>query len=145
MGMCEATCHGRPRRRPPTPLRAAVRWQGGNARGTFRGHARPVAALHRGKKESRSTAMLWLLAGAILGWLANIEMAADRRRSLALNVAAGIVGALLAGSLVTLPLEPQTLGSNDVSPGPLLVASLGAIIPLSIVHPFKAEGAPWKP
>src|SRR4030095_7030906 len=106
------------RRRPPTPRRAAVRWQGGNARGTFPRHARPLAAaLHRGKKESRMNPMLWLLAGAILGWLATIEMAADRRLSLALNVAAGIVGALLAGSLVTLPLEPQTLGSSDLSLG----------------------------
>jgi uncharacterized membrane protein YeaQ/YmgE (transglycosylase-associated protein family) len=86
--------------------------------------------------------MLWLLAGAILGWLANIEMAADRGLSLALNVAAGIVGALLAGSLVTLPLEPQALGSSDVSLGPLLAASLGAIILLAIVNLFRLKGAP---
>ena len=86
--------------------------------------------------------LLWLLAGAILGWLANAEMAADRQLSLALNVASGIIGAMLAGSLVTLPFEPQALGSSDLSLGPLLVASLGAIILLAIVNLFRLKGTP---
>ena len=86
--------------------------------------------------------MLWLLAGAILGWLATIEMAADRRLSLALNVAAGIAGALLAGSLVTLPFEPETMGSSDWNLGSLLMASLGAIILLVVVNLFRLRGAP---
>ena len=86
--------------------------------------------------------MLWLLAGAILGWLANMEMAGDRGASLAINVAAGAVGSLLAGSLITLPFEPDTLVSGDLSLGTLLVASLGAIILLAIVNLFRLKGAP---
>ncbi len=86
--------------------------------------------------------MLWLLAGVILGWLATIEMAADRRLSLALNVAAGIAGALLAGSLVTLPFAPETLSSSEWNLGSLLMASLGAIILLVVVNLFRLKGAP---
>ena len=86
--------------------------------------------------------MLWLLAGAILGWLATIEMAADRRLSLALNVAAGIAGAMLAGSLVTMPFEPETMSSSDWNLGSLLMASLGAIILLVVVNLFRLKGAP---
>lgn len=86
--------------------------------------------------------MLWLLAGALLGWLANIEMAADRRMSLALNVAAGVAGALLAGSLVTLPFDADALASTEWSMGSLLSASLGAIIFLALVNLFRLKGAP---
>jgi uncharacterized membrane protein YeaQ/YmgE (transglycosylase-associated protein family) len=86
--------------------------------------------------------MLWLLAGAILGWLANMEMGGDRGSSLAVNVAAGAAGALLAGSLITLPFEPDTLASGDLSLGTLLVASLGAIILIAIVNLFRLKGAP---
>jgi uncharacterized membrane protein YeaQ/YmgE (transglycosylase-associated protein family) len=86
--------------------------------------------------------MLWLLAGAVLGWLANVEMAADRGRSLALNVAAGAAGSLLAGSLITLPFESDALISGNLSLGALLVASLGAIILLAIVNLFRLKGAP---
>src|SRR6185369_9003789 len=66
--------------------------------------------------------MLWLVAGGILGWLANIEMGTDRRGSLALNVASGVIGALVAGGLLTLPLEPDAVRSGDLSLGALLVA-----------------------
>lgn len=86
--------------------------------------------------------MLWLLAGALLGWLANIEMAADRRMSLALNVAAGVAGALLAGLLVTLPFDADALVATEWSLGSLLVASLGAILFLALVNLFRLKGAP---
>jgi uncharacterized membrane protein YeaQ/YmgE (transglycosylase-associated protein family) len=86
--------------------------------------------------------MLWLLAGAILGWLATIEMAADRRLSLALNVVAGVAGALLAGWLVTLPFAPEILSSSEWDIGSLLVSSLGAIIVLVLVNLFRLKGAP---
>ena len=86
--------------------------------------------------------MLWLVAGGILGWLANIEIGTDRRGSLALNVASGAVGALLAGSLLTLPLEPDALRSADLSLGALLVAALGSVLALALVNLFRLRGAP---
>jgi uncharacterized membrane protein YeaQ/YmgE (transglycosylase-associated protein family) len=86
--------------------------------------------------------MLWLLAGAVLGWLANVEMAADRGRSLALNVAAGAAGALLAGTLITVPFEPDAVISGELNLGALLVASLGAIILLAIANLWRLKDAP---
>lgn len=86
--------------------------------------------------------MLWLVAGGILGWLANVEMGADRRGSLALNVACGILGALIAGSLLVLPFDPEAVRSGELSVGSLLVASLGAIIVLALVNLSRLRGAP---
>ncbi len=86
--------------------------------------------------------MLWLVAGGILGWLANIEMGADRRGSLALNVVSGAAGALVAGSLLALPFEPGAMRSGELSVGALFVASLGAILVLALVNLFRLRGAP---
>ena len=86
--------------------------------------------------------MLWLVAGGILGWLANAEIGTDRRGSLALNVASGAIGALAAGSLLTLSLEPDAVRSSDLSLGALLLASLGSILALALVNLFRLRGAP---
>ena len=86
--------------------------------------------------------MLWLLAGAVLGWLVNVEMAGDRGRALALNVAAGAAGALLAGTLITVPFEPDAVISGELNLGALLVASLGAIILLAIANLWRLKDAP---
>ena len=91
---------------------------------------------------SEMNPMLWLVAGGVLGWLANIEMGADRKTSLALNVLTGVAGALIAGTLVTSPLEPGAVGSGDLSLGGVLVASLGAILVLALVNLFRLKDAP---
>ena len=83
--------------------------------------------------------LLWLAAGGIL---ANIEMGADRRRSLALNVLVGVAGALVAGMVLSSPVESETLTSSDLSVGALLIASLGAILVLALVNLFRLKDAP---
>jgi uncharacterized membrane protein YeaQ/YmgE (transglycosylase-associated protein family) len=82
--------------------------------------------------------MLWLVAGSLLGWLANLEMGADRRSSLTLNVLAGVTGSLLAGTLLA-PFEPDALAASEVNLGALLVASLGAILLLAVVNLFRLK------
>ena len=70
-----------------------------------------------------------VVVGGILGWLAAIVMRADGARDVALNVAAGIAGALLTG-LVVGPL----LGFGNILEGrynvDALLASLGGTIVL---------------
>ena len=75
-----------------------------------------------------------LIVGGILGWLASIVMRTDGQQGIFLNIVVGIVGALLAGFIIT-PLlggAPITSGAFDIRS--LLVSFLGAIVLLAIVN-----------
>ncbi len=75
-----------------------------------------------------------LIVGGIIGWLASIVMRTDGQQGIILNIVVGIVGALLAGFLLT-PLlggAPITSGAFDIRS--LLVSFLGAVILLAIVN-----------
>jgi len=78
--------------------------------------------------------IIMLIVGGILGWLASIIMKTDAQQGVILNVAVGIVGALLAGFLLSpyFGIPPITSGAFSVS---ALVLSLGgAVILLGIVN-----------
>lgn len=81
-----------------------------------------------------------LIVGGILGWLASIVMRTDAQQGVFLNVVVGIVGALLAGFILT-PLlggAPITSGAFDIRS--LLVSFLGGVILLAIVN-FVRRGS----
>lgn len=83
------------------------------------------------------TLILVLIVGGIIGWLASIVMRTDAQQGILLNVVVGIVGAFIAGALVT-PLiggAPITSGSFDVLS--LFASFLGAVILLAIVNLFR--------
>lgn len=81
--------------------------------------------------------ILVIVVGGILGWLASIVMRTDAQQGVLLNVVVGIVGAFLAG-LVLSPLFglPSILGGS-FSLGALLVSLGGAIILLAIINLFR--------
>jgi uncharacterized membrane protein YeaQ/YmgE (transglycosylase-associated protein family) len=75
-----------------------------------------------------------LIVGGILGWLASILMRTDGQQGLFLNIVVGIVGAMLAGFLIT-PFfggAPITDGAFDIKS--LFVSFLGAVVLLGIVN-----------
>lgn len=81
--------------------------------------------------------IILLIVGGIIGWLASMVMRTDGQQGIILNVVVGIVGALLAGFLVT-PLiggAPITSGSFDVMS--LISSFIGAVILLAIVNLFR--------
>ncbi|GGC17320.1 transglycosylase [Novosphingobium marinum] len=83
------------------------------------------------------TLVLVLVIGGIIGWLASILMRTDAQQGILLNIVVGIVGALLAGFIVT-PLiggAPITSGSFDLLS--LVASFLGAVILLAIVNLFR--------
>lgn len=75
-----------------------------------------------------------LVVGGVLGWLASIVMRTDGQQGLFLNIVVGVVGALLAGYLITpfLGGAPITTGAFDVKS--LFVSFLGAVVLLGIVN-----------
>lgn len=81
--------------------------------------------------------ILILIVGGILGWLASLLMRTDAQQGIFLNIVVGIVGAFLAGFLVT-PLiggAPITSGSFDIRS--LIASFIGAVILLAIVNMFR--------
>jgi uncharacterized membrane protein YeaQ/YmgE (transglycosylase-associated protein family) len=79
--------------------------------------------------------IVWLIAGAIIGWLASQLM--GKREGLVLNIIVGIVGAFLAGLVLTPLLGIGTINSGNFSLPALLVSLVGAIALLAIVSFFQ--------
>ena len=81
--------------------------------------------------------ILWIIIGGILGWGASIIMHTNAQQGLFLNIIVGIVGALVAGFLLTPLFGIGTINQNNFSLPSLLVSLLGAIILLAIVNLFR--------
>lgn len=80
--------------------------------------------------------LIWLIVGGVVGWLASIIMRTDGQQGILLNVIVGIVGALLAGFIISPMVGIGTI-NEGVTLGTFLVSLVGAIILLAIVNLFR--------
>jgi uncharacterized membrane protein YeaQ/YmgE (transglycosylase-associated protein family) len=80
--------------------------------------------------------LVWLIVGGVVGWLASIIMRTDAQQGILLNVVVGIVGALLAGFIVSPMLGVGTI-NEGISIATFLVSLVGAVILLAIVNLFR--------
>jgi uncharacterized membrane protein YeaQ/YmgE (transglycosylase-associated protein family) len=78
--------------------------------------------------------IVWLILGGVIGWLASLVMRTDAQQGIFLNIVVGIVGALLAGFIISPILGAGTINQNDFSIGALVVSFIGAVILLAIVN-----------
>ncbi|TSD02596.1 MAG: transglycosylase [Parcubacteria group bacterium Athens0714_16] len=76
--------------------------------------------------------ILWIIFGAIVGWVASLVMGTND--SLVLNIILGIVGAMLGGWLMSFLGESGVTGFNLYS---MFVALIGAIILITIVKAIR--------
>ena len=81
--------------------------------------------------------ILWIIIGGILGWIASMIMRTNAQQGLVLNIIVGIVGALVAGLVLTPLFGIGTINQSNFSLPALLVSLLGAIILLAIVNLFR--------
>jgi uncharacterized membrane protein YeaQ/YmgE (transglycosylase-associated protein family) len=84
--------------------------------------------------------MTWILiiiVGGILGWLASKVMRTDAQQGIFLNIVVGIIGAALAGFLLSPLLGIPTINSGDFSLGALAISFVGAVVLLAIVNLFR--------
>jgi uncharacterized membrane protein YeaQ/YmgE (transglycosylase-associated protein family) len=81
--------------------------------------------------------IVWLVVGGIIGWIASLMMKTDAQQGVFLNVIVGIVGAALAGFVISPLLGIPTINQDQFSIGSLLVSLLGAVILLAIVNLFR--------
>jgi uncharacterized membrane protein YeaQ/YmgE (transglycosylase-associated protein family) len=80
--------------------------------------------------------LVWLIVGGVVGWLASIIMRTDAQQGILLNVVVGIVGALLAGFIIS-PLIGVGTINEGISIATFLISLLGAVILLAIVNLFR--------
>ena len=74
--------------------------------------------------------IVWLLVGALIGWLASMVMRTDAQQGALLNIVVGIVGAIIGGWIMSAFGGPGVTGFNIPS---LLVSILGAVVLLFLV------------
>ena len=79
--------------------------------------------------------IVWIIVGGILGWVASMIM--RTRGGLLVNIIVGIVGAFIAGLVLTPLFGIGTINQNHFSFPALMVSLLGAIILLAIVGLFQ--------
>lgn len=79
--------------------------------------------------------IVWILFGALVGWLASMVMRTDAQQGPLLNIIVGVVGAFLGGFIANmLNLGGSTINNNDFSISGLVVSFVGAVILLAIVN-----------
>ncbi len=79
--------------------------------------------------------ILWLLFGALVGWLASLVMRTDAQQGAILNIVVGIVGAFLGGLIFgALGIGGASINNSDFSLPSLLVSFVGAVVLLGIVN-----------
>jgi uncharacterized membrane protein YeaQ/YmgE (transglycosylase-associated protein family) len=78
--------------------------------------------------------IVWLILGGIIGWIASKVMRTDAQQGVFLNIFVGIIGAMLAGWLISPLLGAATINQNDFSLAGLFVSFLGALVLLAIVN-----------
>ena len=75
-----------------------------------------------------------LVVGGIIGWLASKVMNTDAQQGIFLNVIVGVVGALIAGWIISPLVGIPTINQDVFSLSALLVSLLGAIVLLGVVN-----------
>jgi len=82
--------------------------------------------------------MMWLVIGAIVGRVASSF--AGTREGIMLDIIVGIVGAVVAGLVVTPLLGISTLNQNPFNFPAMLVSTGGAVVLLAVLNLFRQRG-----
>ena len=80
--------------------------------------------------------LLWIIFGALVGWIASIIMRTDEDQGAVMNIIVGIVGAFIGGGLSSLLGGPEVSGFNL---GSIIIATIGAIVLIFFVQMFTGN------
>lgn len=75
-----------------------------------------------------------IIVGGVLGWIASMLMRTDAQQGVFLNIVVGIIGALLAGFLISPLIGGRPITDGVFSIQSILVSLLGAVVLLAIVN-----------
>ncbi len=79
--------------------------------------------------------IIWIVVGGVIGWVASMIMGSPE--GTLLNIIVGIVGAIIAGWLISPLVGVGTINQGDFSLGALAVSLLGAVALLAVVNLFR--------
>lgn len=80
--------------------------------------------------------ILWIVFGALSGWLASVIMKTNARQGFFMDILLGIIGGVVGGFIMNVFGQPGVTGFNTYS---LLVAVLGAIALIYIGRLFTRQ------
>lgn len=92
-------------------------------------------------KEKKLNLIIWLVVGGVIGWVASLMMKTDGQQGIFLNVIVGVVGAILAGWLISPLVGVGTINQDNFSLPSLLVSLVGAVVLLAIVNLIRRGSA----
>jgi uncharacterized membrane protein YeaQ/YmgE (transglycosylase-associated protein family) len=78
--------------------------------------------------------ILWIVFGALVGWIASMFMGTNAEQGAMLNIAVGIIGAVIGGWIMRSMGEQGVTGFNLYS---FVVALVGAIVLIGIVKVLR--------
>ena len=84
--------------------------------------------------------IIWIIAGALIGWLASIIMRTNKRQGLIADIIVGIVGAFVGGYFLSPLFNVSTINEGNFSIPALLVSLGGTVILLAISKLFRNIG-----
>jgi len=84
--------------------------------------------------------IIWIVVGALIGWVASIIMKTNSRQGLIADILVGIVGAFVGGYFLSPLFNVGTINESDFSIPALLVSLGGAVILLAISKLFRNIG-----
>ncbi len=92
------------------------------------------------QKKKMINFIIWIIAGALIGWVASIIMQTNNRQGLIADIIVGIVGAFVGGYFLSPLFNVSTINEGNFSIPALLVSLGGAVILLAISKLFRNIG-----
>lgn len=80
------------------------------------------------------TVLLWIVFGAIVGWIASLIMRTNATQGVLMDIIVGILGAVIGGFVMNFFGQPGVTGFNVWS---TVVSVIGAILLIGIVRAFQ--------
>ncbi len=77
--------------------------------------------------------LVWIIVGAISGWLASIVMKTNASQGLLMDIVVGIIGAFIGGFVLSL-IPGVNAGVTGINIGSIFTAFVGAVILLALVR-----------
>lgn len=81
--------------------------------------------------------ILWIIFGALVGWIASLVMRTDEEQGAVANILIGIIGAFIGGALSSWLGGPGVSGFNLTS---ILVSVLGAVLLIFFIRAISGRG-----
>ena len=78
--------------------------------------------------------ILWVVFGALAGWIASILMKRNSRQGTMMDIVLGVVGSIVGGFLMGMVGQPGVTGFNLYS---MAVAVIGAVVVIYVGRALK--------